>query len=440
MRIGVIGCGYVGLVCGISFANMGHQVICSDISAEKITSLQSGNMPIKEQGLAELLQKTNRQGNITFTTDNVQTISESETIFITVGTPSLPDGSADLSYLWSAVRQIAAYLQSEKSGKKLIVVKSTVPVGTCDDVATFFAQQGIGGDKVIDVIHNPEFLRQGNAVHDFLFPDRIIIGCTSAESKEIMNQIYREIKAPIQFCDRRSAELIKYAANTFLAMKISYINMIACLSDKLGADISEVARGIGSDPRIGTSFLQAGIGYGGSCFPKDLLALLKIGEDHACELPLIEAVAQINNQLPGYLLEKLEEQLGNLAGKRIALLGLAYKPMTDDIREAPSLRISGRLQEADARIQAYDPFVKDNYPISDVHLFASAEECVKDCDAVIILTEWEEFKQLSLPALTQFMKNPLIVDGRNIFSIQQIKEWALTSTFTYVSVGRPTVS
>ncbi|MBO8171850.1 MAG: UDP-glucose/GDP-mannose dehydrogenase family protein [Bacillaceae bacterium] len=433
MRIGVFGCGYVGLVSGVCFAHMNHQVICADVSAEKIATLKTGGLPIWEQGLQELLEDVIDRGKISFTTDMAHTIQNSDILLIAVGTPSLPDGTANLSYVWSVVEAIAEYTDHHK----LIVVKSTVPVGTSDAIKTYLDEYGLK-DKIIDVVHNPEFLRQGNAVHDFLHPDRIVIGYEQDESRRIMNELYEEFPSPIQFCNRKSAELIKYAANGFLAMKISYINMLARLSDQLGADIEQVARGIGGDRRIGPSFLKAGIGYGGSCFPKDTKALISLARSVESELPLIEATVDINETQPRYLFHKLEEQMQHFEGKQIALLGLTYKALTDDIREAPSLEISKRLMEKGAHVKAYDPLIRD-YPIPEVSLQPDVISCVTDSDAAIILTDWEEFKRLDIPDLVARMNNPLIVDGRNLFSPDQMRKWAEEIDLAYVSVGRPII-
>ncbi|MCF6093711.1 UDP-glucose/GDP-mannose dehydrogenase family protein [Microaerobacter geothermalis] len=433
MKITVIGTGYVGLVTGACLAHMGHDVICADISVEKIATLQSGGLPIWEHGLKGIIDGARNENRIQFTTDMAQAIQESEVLFIAVGTPSLPDGNADLSQLWSIVVQIATVSQSDKT----IVIKSTVPVGTSDEVEAVLRH--LSSDPLhFEVVSNPEFLRQGNAVYDFLHPDRIVIGCSSSRARKTMSLIYKDFSVPIQFCDRRSAEMIKYASNTFLAMKISYINMIAGLSEKVGANVDEVARGMGLDRRIGPSFLQAGIGYGGSCLPKDTSALLALGKRLDHELPLVEAAVKINKEQSQLIIKKLRHSLGSLNQKRIAILGLSFKPMTDDIREAPSLSVIRQCLKEGAIIRAYDPLVHD-YPLKDITLCHDEYSAIQFCDAIVILTEWEQFRHLDWERISQKLRLPLIVDGRNIFSLKQMEAICEKYGLIYFSVGRPTI-
>lgn len=434
MKVGVVGCGYVGLVTGVCFAYLGHDVCCADIAEDKISSLQKGKIPIWEQGLEERLTSALEKQKICFTSDLSEVVRHSDVLFVAVGTPSREDGSADLSQVWSVARQIADHIAHPLT----VVIKSTVPAGTCDAVEALFVEAEVQ-DRIIDVVHNPEFLRQGNAVHDFLHPDRIVIGYRNSEARDIMRKLYGTFSAPVQYCDRSSAELIKYAANAFLAMKISFINMMARLSDSFGANIDEIAQGIGSDRRIGPAFLKPGLGYGGSCFPKDTQALITMGKHTDCDLPLIESTAAINRSQPIYLLQKLEQELGCLQGKRIGLLGLTYKPLTDDIRDAPSLEISRILLEQEAEVAAYDPMVS-HYPYPQMHICEDAYQCAEGSDALLLLTEWEEFEYLNISELVHRMKNPLIVDGRNMFSIDTMKRAAEKTPFVYASIGRPTIS
>ncbi|MDF2717824.1 MAG: nucleotide sugar dehydrogenase [Paenibacillus sp.] len=433
MKITVIGSGYVGLVAGACYASLGHEVICADSDSGKIGLLASGKLPIFEEGLEPLLKKALADGRIRFTNELDWSIGESDILFITVGTPSRSDGEADLTALWSVVNRIA----QSGGGRKLLVIKSTVPVGTCDSVEALL-RDNAARSRVVDVIHNPEFLRQGNAVLDFLSPDRIVVGCNTEEARLAMKELHAGIPAPVQYCDRRSAELIKYASNAFLAMKVSYVNMIANLSDKLGVDVEEVAEGIGSDRRIGPRFLQSGIGYGGSCFPKDMKALQTLGRAVGCELPLIDAAERINAAQPNVILDKLKSVLPTLRGARIALLGLAFKPMTDDIREAPSLAVSRLLAVEGAIIHAYDPMVR-RYPIREATLHNDIYSAIRACDAIVLLTEWDEFRFLDWQKVRETIRTGLIVDGRNMLSLGGMKAVSEAYGMTYLSVGRPAV-
>jgi UDPglucose 6-dehydrogenase len=323
------------------------------------------------------------------------------------------------------------------SGRKLLVIKSTVPVGTCDSVEALL-HNSTARSRMIDVVHNPEFLRQGNAVQDFLHPDRIVVGCKTEEARTIMNDLYAGISSPIYHCDRRSAELIKYGSNAFLAMKISFINMMANLSDELGIDVDEVAAGIGSDRRIGPHFLQSGIGYGGSCFPKDMKAIRALGTAVGCELPLIEAAERINVRQPQVIVGKLKNSLQTLKGSRIALLGLTFKPMTDDIRESPSLTVCRMCLAEGAIVHAYDPIIR-HYPIQEVVLHGDMYSAIDACDAIVLLTEWNEFRLLDWSRVSKSVRNGLIVDGRNMLSHSGMSSVCEQFGMTYLSVGRPAI-
>lgn len=435
MKVSVIGTGYVGLVTGTCLASMGHHVICADSSQEKIDGLNQGEMPFWEHGLEKLVEEGFSRGTLIFTTDLALAIQSSDMIFLCVGTPSLPNGEGDLSNLWSVVSQVEKYSE----GRKFLVIKSTVPIGTGDEVA-YKLQQKEHAPYVIDVISNPEFLREGRGIHDFFNPDRIVIGSHSSESRNVMETLYEGVMAPIHFCERKSAEMIKYASNGFLAMKISYINMIANLCEKMEIDVTTVAKGIGEDSRIGSAFLEAGLGYGGSCFPKDLSAFWKQALDWGEEFPLLAATQWINQQQPMKVAEKIQKHLGySLLGKKIALLGLTFKPMTDDIREAPSLSLSRLLLKEGAKLQAYDPFVRD-YPIHEVQLYSDPYEAIRDCDAMVFVTEWPSFRHILWEKVAQELKGNLIIDGRNIFSHEDMKNLVKTYGLNYDSIGRPFLS
>ncbi|MFC7441869.1 UDP-glucose dehydrogenase family protein [Laceyella putida] len=432
MKIGVIGLGYVGLVTAACLANNGHQVIGADIDRSKIERLHRGQAPIYEEGLDELLAQARAQGTIEYMTDIAQAIKESTILFVAVGTPSLPDGSANLDYVWDICEQIATYGQDGQ----LIILKSTVPAGTTDAFAERLIQNN--HTRFLDVIHNPEFLRQGQAVHDFLHPDRIVIGYENESVIPMINKLYHFSEAPIQFCRRTSAELIKYAANSFLAMKISYINMFSQLCEAFGADISDIAKGIGTDPRISPHFLQAGVGYGGSCFPKDIQALIQLAKAHGHTLPLLEATQQINRRQMTHFTEKLEQRLGTLDRKRIALLGLSFKPHTDDIREAPALRFCEICMAKGANILAYDPLVRA-FPYAHVKLVSDPYACMEGANALVILTDWPEFRTLNWQRVCALLREPLLFDGRNLFSTQEIKFLSQSHPLEYHSIGRPHV-
>ncbi|MCO5132157.1 MAG: UDP-glucose/GDP-mannose dehydrogenase family protein [Xanthobacteraceae bacterium] len=433
MRIAMIGTGYVGLVSGACFADFGHQVTCVDKAAAKIEALARGEIPIYEPGLDNLVATNARAGRLTFTTELAPAVRSADAVFIAVGTPSRRgDGHADLSYVYAAAREIAANL----SGFTVIVTKSTVPVGTGDEVERLIREANPAADVV--VASNPEFLREGAAIRDFKFPDRIVVGTTDSRGRKHLADIYRPLslnKAPIMFTERRTAELIKYAANAFLATKITFINEIADLSERVGCDVQEVARGIGLDNRIGTKFLHAGPGFGGSCFPKDTRALLKIAQDHEVPLRIVEAVLAVNDTRKRAMARKVANALGgSLRGKVIGLLGLTFKPDTDDMREAPSIPLVVGLQDMGARVRAFDPagMEQAKSELVDVAYCNDAYECARGADAIVIVTEWSEFRALDLNRLKDEMKQPVLVDLRNIYQRDDVESLG----FTYTGIGR----
>src|SRR5437870_6064315 len=395
MRVAMIGTGYVGLVSGACFADFGHHVICVDKDADKIAALSRGDLPIYEPGLQPLVQSNVREGRLKFATGLAAPVSEADAVFIAVGTPSRRgDGHADLSYVYAAAREIAAALE----GFTLVVTKSTVPVGTGDEVERIIREVRPQADAV--VVSNPEFLREGAGIRDFKHPDRIVVGTEDERAKEVMAELYRPLylnAAPLLYTDRRTAELIKYAANAFLATKVTFINEIAELCEKVGADVQEVARGIGLDNRIGAKFLHAGPGFGGSCFPKDNLALIKTGQDHAAPLRLVETVAAVNEQRKRAMARKVAAALGGqLRDKCVAVLGLTFKPNTDDMREAPSIALIAALHDMGARVRAYDPAGMEQARgvLARVTYCDSAYSCAEGAAALAIVTEWEQLRAL----------------------------------------------
>jgi UDPglucose 6-dehydrogenase len=432
MRVAMIGTGYVGLVSGTCFADFGHHVTCVDKDAAKVAALQRGVMPIHEPGLSDLVAVNTREGRLFFTTDLCEPVRRAEVVMISVGTPSRRgDGHADLSYVYSAAREVAAALE----GFTVVVTKSTVPVGTGDEVEEIIRETR--RDAEFSVASNPEFLREGAAIRDFKLPDRIVIGSEDQRAQEVLSELYRPLylnAAPIMFTGRRTAELIKYAANAFLATKITFINEIADLCEKVGADVQEVARGIGFDNRIGSKFLHAGPGFGGSCFPKDAVALIKTGQDYEAPQRIVEAVVAVNDQRKRAVARKVATALGgNLRGKTIALLGLTFKPNTDDMRDAPSISIVTALQDMGARVRAYDPIGMEvaERLFSGVTYGKDAYDCAAGADALVIVTEWEQFRGLDLGMLRSVMKQPVLVDLRRIYR----PEDAAKHGFTYHAVG-----
>ncbi len=432
MRVVMIGTGYVGLVSGACFADFGHNVICVDKDAGKIAALNRGEIPIYEPGLADLVAANARAGRLAFASDLVS-VPDAEAVFIAVGTPSRRgDGYADLSYVYAATREIAPLL----SRSAVIITKSTVPVGTGDEVERILRE--LRPDDAFPVVSNPEFLREGSAIQDFKHPDRIVVGTDDPQAREALAELYRPLylnAAPILFTGRRTAELIKYAANSFLATKITFINEIAELCEKVGANVQEVARGIGLDNRIGSKFLHAGPGYGGSCLPKDTLALIKTAQDYGAPLRIIETAIAVNDQRKRAMARKVATALnGAIRGKTIALLGLTFKPNTDDIRDAPSIALIAGLQDLGAEIRAYDPagIAQAETVLSDVTYCEGPYSAATGAHALVIVTEWEQFRALDLTRLKRVMASPVIVDLKNIYQPDDVIE----AGFVYESIGR----
>src|SRR5579871_3860620 len=431
MRIAMIGTGYVGLVSGACFADFGHQVTCVDKDGDKIASLHRGEIPIFEPGLDALVASNVKAKRLDFTTDLSAPVAEADAVFIAVGTPSRRgDGHADLSYVYAAAREIASAL----SGFTVVVNKSTVPVGTGDEVERVLRETNPQAD--VEVASNPEFLREGAAIRDFKFPDRIVIGTSDERARRVMAEIYRPLslnQGPLMFTARRTAELIKYAANAFLATKISFINEIADLSEKVGADVQEVARGIGLDNRIGSKFLHAGPGYGGSCFPKDTMALIKTGQDYEAPQRIVETVVAVNEARKRGMFRKIATALGgSLRGKMIAVLGLTFKPNTDDMRDAPSIPLITALMDMGAMVRAYDPVGMEQarQVLANIEFCDGHYDCARGADALVIVTEWEQFRALDLERLKAVMKQAVLVDLRNVYRPEELEG------FAYYSVGR----
>lgn len=434
MRIAMIGTGYVGLVSGACFSEFGTNVICVDKDASKIEKLHQNIMPIFEPGLDKLVENNVNGGRLTFTTELEGAVKGADAVFIAVGTPTRRgDGHADLSYVYAAAEEIAKAMD----GYTVVVTKSTVPVGTGDEVERIIRETRPDAD--FDVVSNPEFLREGSAIEDFMRPDRVVIGTESERAQEVMRQLYRPlflIETPILFTQRRTSELIKYAANTFLAAKITFINEIADLCEKVGADVQQVSKGIGLDGRIGKKFLHAGPGYGGSCFPKDTLALVKTAQDYNSPLKIIETVVDVNAARKKQMATKVIAACnGDVKGKKIAVLGVAFKPNTDDMRDSPSLDIIPALQEAGATIAAFDPEAmgeaKEMLP--GVAWQKNSYDTMEGADALVIITEWNEFRLLDLNRVKSLMKKPVMVDLRNIYNRQEMKD----AGFDYTCIGRP---
>src|SRR5829696_7387093 len=416
MRVAMIGAGYVGLVSGACFADFGHEVCCVDKDPAKIEALNRGEIPIFEPGLADLVAKNAREGRLTFTTDLAEAVRNSEAVFIAVGTPSRRgDGHADLSYVYQAAREIAAAM----NGYTVVVTKSTVPVGTGDEVERIIRETRPDADFA--VVSNPEFLREGAAIADFKRPDRIVIGTDDERAKGIMTEVYRPLylnQSPLLAMSRRTAELTKYAANAFLATKITFINEIADLCEQVGANVQDVARGIGLDNRIGSKFLHAGPGYGGSCFPKDTLALIKTAQDFNAPIRIVETVASVNDQRKRAMARKVIHACGgNVRGKTIAVLGLTFKPNTDDMREAPSLSIIAGLIDGGASVRAYDPegMEQARHVLDGIEYAEDPYACAEGADALVIVTEWDAFRALDLERIRDALKQPILVDLRNIY-------------------------
>lgn len=429
-KIAVAGTGYVGLVAGVCFAEVGHNVTCVDVDEKKVEKMKSGKSPIYETGLEELMIKNYKAGRIDYTTDYEKAYKDADAIFIGVGTPEKPDGSADLSYVATVSRQIAESVEHDC----LVIVKSTVPIGTNDKIEQFI-KDSLLKDVKIEVASNPEFLAQGNAVRDTLHAARIVIGTESKKAEEILKEIYEPFNLPIVSVNRRSAEMIKYASNNFLALKISYMNDIANLCELVGADIQDVAQGMSYDARIGSSFLNAGIGYGGSCFPKDTKALSYIAKQNNYELKTIDAAVKINKEQKVKLFDKACKRLITFSGLKVAVLGLAFKPGTDDLRESPSLDNIPLLLGQKADIYAYDPVAMDNfkkkYP-DEITYVDDPEKALENASVCFIFTEWDEIKKIKPETYKKLMRTPLVYDGRNIYNLNDMKQ----NNVEYYSIGR----
>ncbi|WP_414578611.1 UDP-glucose dehydrogenase family protein [Anabaena sp. CCY 9402-a] len=463
MRVCVIGTGYVGLVTGACLAHIGHDVICVDNNEEKVKLMKSGQSPIFEPGLSEIMQSAIQSGKIEFTTDLAAGVTHGEILFIAVGTPPLPTGESDTRYVEAVARGIGANLNG---GYKVIVNKSTVPIGSGDWVRMIVmdgiaerqktlvtAGGGSADDKLpellpqFDVVSNPEFLREGSAVYDTFNPDRIVLGGNSTKAISMMKELYSPIverkfaenkslpPVPVLATDLSSAEMIKYAANAFLATKISFINEVANICDRVGADVTQVAKGIGLDSRIGNKFLQAGIGWGGSCFPKDVSALIHTADDYGYEAQLLKSAVSVNERQRLIALEKLQQALKILKGKTVGLLGLTFKPDTDDLRDAPALNLIEQLNRLGAKVKAYDPIISQTgmrHGLSGVLVETDAERLADGCDALVLVTEWQQFSSLDYTKMAQLMSNPVIIDGRNFLD----PETMIRAGFQYVGVGR----
>ena len=432
MRVAMIGSGYVGLVSGACFADFGHQVTCIDKDADKIAKLERGEMPIFEPGLDLLVAQNVREGRLAFATDGADAVAACDAVFIAVGTPSRRgDGHADLSYVYAVAQEIAPQLD----GFTVVVTKSTVPVGTGDEIERII--RAARPDAQFAVVSNPEFLREGAAISDFKRPDRVVVGIEDERARAVMAELYRPLslnETPILFTGRRTSELIKYAANAFLALKITFINEIADLCEALGADVQQVARGIGLDNRIGSKFLHAGPGYGGSCFPKDTLALVRTAADAGSPVTLVEATVKVNDARKKAMAGKVSTAMdGDLVGKTVGVLGLTFKPNTDDMRDAPSLDIITALQAMGAKVQAFDPEGHEaRLMLSGVEFKAGPYEVAEGADALVIITEWDQFRALDLDEVKRLMRAPVVVDLRNIYRPEEMA----ARGFRYVSVGR----
>ena len=418
----MVGTGYVGLVTGACLADFGHRVICVDVDAQRIATLEAGQVPFFEPLLADLVQRNSHAGRLRFTTDLVQSVREAAVVFNAVGTPDRGDGHADLSYLFKVVEDIAPHMQ----GYKVLVTKSTVPVGTGRQVQAKLRAL-LPADATVDVASNPEFLREGSAIEDFMRPNRVIIGAETERCREMMRDIYQPLyllETPIVFTNLETAELIKYASNAFLATKISYVNEMSTLCERVGADVRVLAKGMGLDQRIGSKFLHPGVGYGGSCFPKDTEALIRIGEAAGVEMRIVKSAVEVNHERPQAAVDKLRRLLGELSGKTICLLGLAFKPNTDDVREAAALKIHALLTQAGARVRAFDPVAQERVQAMnlDITLCHDAYDAMQGADALMLVTEWNEFRTLDLDRMRQALRNPVVVDCRNIYSRQRMEE------------------
>jgi UDPglucose 6-dehydrogenase len=430
MKLAIIGSGYVGLVTGVCFAELGNEVICVDKDNDKIERLRRGEIPIYEPGLQELLRSNADAGRITFMTDLMEAVRKVEVVMLAVGTPSLANGEADMSF----INQAAESIGEAMNGYKVIVIKSTVPVGTNEKIKSLITERYI---HPFDVVSVPEFLREGSAIRDTFNPDRIVIGTDSTRAEAVIVELHRPLTDNILVTDVRSAEMIKYASNSYLATRISFINEIANICEKVGADVTQVSIGMGQDKRIGSAFLNAGIGYGGSCFPKDTKALIQIAGNVDYNFKLLKSVVEVNRDQRNNVIQKLQDFIGDLKGQTIAVWGLSFKPNTDDVREAPSIDIIGELIRRGGKVRAYDPVAIPNFRLSldhpDIEWCDNALSAAEGADALCLLTEWQEFAEVSLEDLADKMKNSVLIDGRNVFR----KELLERSNFQYYSVGRP---
>ena len=431
MNITIFGTGYVGLVTGVCLSDLGNNVICVDIDKEKVEKLREGVPTIYEPGLEELLTKNIKEQRLSFTDSLQEGVEKSDVIFIAVGTPQSDTGEADMRAVWSVAETIGKYI----NGYKIVINKSTVPVGSGDRVAEIISKNNKTEHK-FDVVSNPEFLREGSAINDFMNPDRVVIGSNNHTPADIIKQIYEPLNAPILITDIRSAEIIKYASNAFLSVKISFINEIANLSQIVGANIVDIAKGMGLDKRIGDKFLNAGIGFGGSCFPKDTMALYSTGKEYGYEFKIVKAAIDVNKEQRKIYINLIKKHYNdNLKGKTFAVWGLAFKPNTDDMREAPSIDIINSLLESGANVNAFDPVAMDeakHFFGNKINYFSNAYDVAKDADALLILTEWNEFKQIDLNKVKSLLKESVIFDGRNIYDLDYVKKIG----FTYISIGR----
>ena len=432
MKIAVVGTGYVGLTVGTCLAELGNDVACVDIDEKKISELNKGIIPIYEPGLKDMLERNVSEKRLSFTTDKKTAIENAKVIFIAVGTPPGKDHRADLTFVKQVAKDIGTYMNSYK----VIVDKSTVPVGTADVVKEIIKQNQKGNIE-FDVVSNPEFLREGEAINDFMMPDRVVIGVDSEKARKIIEDIYKgiaRINKPIMYTDTKSAEIIKYASNAMLATRISFMNEIARLCEKAGGDVKEVAKGMGLDSRIGTRFLQAGAGYGGSCFPKDVKALEQTMSHYGVESKIMQAVEKVNEEQKRSLLPKIKRLAPNLKGRTIAIWGLAFKPKTDDMREAPAIAVIEQLQKEGAKIKAFDPEAEKTAKkiLNDIEYTKDPYSAIKDADALVIVTEWNEFRNLDKEKIKSLLKEPNIVDGRNVYEPKEMEELG----FNYIGIGR----
>ncbi|MCD5390395.1 UDP-glucose/GDP-mannose dehydrogenase family protein [candidate division NPL-UPA2 bacterium] len=428
MKLCMIGAGHVGLVSAACFADLGNEVICVDSDEGKISILKKGTVPFFEPGLEELVRKNAESGRLSFTANLEEGVKKSEIVFIAVGTPSRENGEADLSF----VEDVSCKIAEAMEDYKIIVEKSTVPVKTGEWVKKIITNNIHGVE--FDVVSNPEFLREGSAIQDFMHPDRIVIGVETERAKKVMTELYKPLNVPLVITDIKSAEIIKHASNSFLALKISYINAIANICEKVGADVKEVSNGMELDGRIGKGFLRAGLGYGGSCFPKDVAAFTRIAEEAGYNFELLKVTEGINRKQKELFLKKVKKALWTLNNKVIGILGLSFKPNTDDMREAPSVEIINRLQAEGAKVRAYDPAATENARkvLKDIEYCADPYRVAEGSDCLLIITEWEEFKKLDLGKIKSLLKNPIIVDGRNVYEPEELKKMG----FNYFAVGR----